>query len=243
MTYEQVLTYWREKSIISDADLAEALQKQSISFSFHSGNMENPHFTPEVFREVFEHETVTSYTGDLRTLYEMHNAKHAYQQFLSAFGEGRALDENLILRFHKLLTKNTYDSRRYELGERPGIYKQHDYVTGKHDVGAAPEDVAEEMRELLYELKEAPPEKALTVAAFFHVKFENIHPFANGNGRCGRLAMNYYLVSQNHPPITIHEEDRKAYFESLEAWDVSQDLEPLKTFLREQCEKTWSRAD
>ncbi|MBR5970091.1 MAG: Fic family protein [Lachnospiraceae bacterium] len=241
MRYEEVLAQWKEKNIISDAALAEALNGQGVSFAYHSGRIENPNITFHDTREIFDHDGVTSYTGDLHTLFEIRNAKDAYEQFLSAFGEGRALDESLILRFHKLLTKNTYDSRRYELGERPGTYKQHDYVTGKHDVGAAPEDVAEEMRELLYELKDAPQEKALTAAAFFHAKFENIHPFADGNGRCGRLAMNYYLVTQNHPPVTIHEEDRKEYFEALEAWDVSQDLQPLKTFLRAQCVKTWTK--
>ena len=82
-----------------------------------------------------------------------------------------------------------------------------------------PEDVPEEMAELLAELQEIKPENALTSAAFFHAKFENIHPFADGNGRTGRLAMNYFLVLHNHPPIIIHEEDRKKYYAAWEAWD------------------------
>ena len=65
------------------------------------------------------------------------------------------------------------------------------------------------MTELLDELKDIPAEKALTAAAYFHAKFENIHPFADGNGRTGRLAMNYFLVCHDHPPVIIHEEDRK----------------------------------
>ena len=53
--------------------------------------------------------------------------------------------------------------------------------------------------------------------------------------------MNYLLVLYGHPPITIHEEDRKGYFEALEAWDNRQELEPLVQFLRWQTEKTWER--
>ena len=140
-----------------------------------------------------------------------------------------------------MLTKNTYDARRWQLGERPGEYKKHDYVTGREEIGAPPEDVKEEMDELLEDLTDFPPEKVLTAAAFFHVKMENIHPFADGNGRTGRLAMNYLLVRNDHPPVIIHEEDRKAYYDALEAWDTAQDLTPMLSFLKEQTEKTWAK--
>ena len=97
------------------------------------------------------------------------------------------------------------------------------------------------MGELLAELQDLSPENALTAAAYFHAKFENIHAFADGNGRTGRLAMNYLLVLQGHPPIIIHEEDRKEYYAALEAWDDRQDLAPLRDFLKSQTEKTWER--
>ena len=114
-------------------------------------------------------------------------------------------------------------------------------MTGREEIGAAPEDVAEEMDELIAELQEVTDEKALIAAAYFHAKFENIHPFADGNGRTGRLIMNYLLVLHNHPPIVIHEEDRRAYFAALEAWDSVQDLQPLVAFLKEQTGKTWQK--
>lgn len=44
-----------------------------------------------------------------------------------------------------------------------------------------------------------------------------------------------------HPPITIHEEDRKGYYKALGAWDSVQDLQPFKCFLREQEAKTWGK--
>ena len=127
------------------------------------------------------------------------------------------------------------------MGERPGEYKCHDYVTGREEVGAAPEDVADEVRELLEELRDVASENVLTATAYFHAKFENIHPFADGNGRVGRLAMNYLLVLHGHPPIIIHEEDRKRYYAALEAWDARQELAPLREFLKEQTEKTWEK--
>ncbi|MCR4722837.1 MAG: Fic family protein [Eubacteriales bacterium] len=49
-----------------------------------------------------------------------------------------------------------------------------------------------------------PKEKALTAAAYFHAKYENIHPFADGNGHTGLLVMNYMLLLNDYPPIIDH---------------------------------------
>ena len=239
--YEKALELWRRKNVQSDAELAEALNGHSIAFAYHSGKIENDRVTYHDTREIFEHDGVTGYTGDLRTLFEIRNAKEAYELFLCAFRDKRPLDEALILEFQLQLTHSTYDTRRWQLGERPGQYKLHDYVTGQNEVGAAPEDVSAEMAELLEELQEIKPDKALTAAAYFHAKFENIHPFADGNGRTGRLAMNYLLVLNGHPPVIIHEEDRREYYEALEAWDRRLELGPLRAFLMAQTVKTWEK--
>ena len=235
--YEKAVRLWREKGIQTDAELAEALNSHSTLFAYHSGKIENENITYHDTREIFEHDGVTGYTGDLRTLFEIRNAKEANERFLTAFQEKHSLDESLIRELQMLLTQNTYDTRRWQLGERPGEYKHHDFVTGKEEIGAAPEEISE----LLLELQEVENRSALTAAAYFHAKFENIHPFADGNGRVGRLAMNYFLGLQDHPPVIIHEEDRKGYYAALEAWDVRQDLEPLREFLKGQTGKTWEK--
>ncbi len=239
--YEKAVVLWQSREIKTDAELAEVLSGHSIAFAYHSGKIENEKITYHDTREIFEHDGVTSYTGDLRTLFEIRNGKAAYELFLLAFQERRSMDEAFIKELQEKLTQSTYDTRRYQLGERPGEYKRHDFVIGREEIGALPEDVEEEMQELLDELADIPDSKALTAAAYFHGKFENIHPFADGNGRTGRLAMNYFLVLHNHPPVIIHEEDKKAYYEALEAWDRDQELEPLLVFLRQQTIKTWEK--
>ena len=239
--YDRIIALWQQKNIKSDAQLAEVLNSHSIAFAYHSGKIENEHITYHDTREIFEHDWVTSYTGDLRTLFEIRNARDANEELLSAFNNRVPLDEALLRRFQFLLTQNTYDTRRWKLGERPGTYKKNDYVTGRFEIGALPEDVEEEMKELLGEVKEIPRGKILIAAAYFHVKFENSHPFANGNGRTGRLCMNYLLLMNDHPPIIIHEEDRREYYSALEAWDEGQDLAPMTKFLRQQTVKTWEK--
>ena len=239
--YEEAVSLWRQKNITTDAELAEALNGHSIAFAYHSGRIENERITFHDTREIFEHDGVTSYTGDLRTLFEISNAKDANELLISSFQKKLPLDEALVKAFHRKLTQKTYDTRRWQMGERPGEYKLHDYVTGKNEIGAFPEDVSEEMGELLEELADIPEDKALTAAAYYHAKLENIHPFADGNGRTGRITMNYFLLLHGHPPIIIHEEDRKAYYSALEAWDERQELTPLTDFLREQTVKTWAK--
>lgn len=239
--YERIVAMWKRKSIETDAELAEALNEHSIAFAYNSSKIENDRVDYYDTREIFEHDGVTNYTGDLRTLFELRNAREAYEFFLESFGKCSLFDEEFIMQLQEHLTKNTYDTRRWQNGERSGEYKKHDYVTGRNEVGALPEDVHEEMAELMEELQDIDEKNALTAAAYFHAKFENIHPFADGNGRTGRLAMNYFLVMHNHPPVIIHEEDRKEYYQSLEAWDTKQDLNHLKQFLKEQTEKTWEK--
>lgn len=75
--YEKAVALWRQKNITNDAELAEALNGHSIAFAYHSGKIENEKITYHDTREIFEHDGVTSYTGDLRTLFEIRNAKEA----------------------------------------------------------------------------------------------------------------------------------------------------------------------
>ena len=71
------------------------------------------------------------------------------------FGDGwMDIDQLFLTRLQYELTKNTYDDRRYSIGERPGEYKKHDYVTGCEEVGALPAEAEFEMSELLSDLAE-----------------------------------------------------------------------------------------
>ena len=140
--YERALELWRRKNNATDAELAEALNAFAIVIAYHSGKIENENITYHDTREIFEHDGVTAYTGNLRTLFEIRNAKDAYELFLCAFRNRRPLDETFVKELQFCLTKNTYDTRRWQLGERPGEYKRHDYVTGREEIGAAPEDLS-----------------------------------------------------------------------------------------------------
>lgn len=241
MTYESILDFWKKQNIKNANELASVLSSYSVNFAYNSGKIENDEITYHDTREVFDKDGVTSYTGSTKTLFEIQNSKAAYERMLSAFDDKQIVDEEFLKGIQMILTNGTYDERRYQIGERPGEYKHHDYVTGKNEVGASVEDVQEEVCELLDELTDIDDKNVLVAAAYFHAKFENIHPFSDGNGRVGRLLMNYILLIHNHPPITIHEEDRKDYYNALEKFDEELNLNSLIDFLKSQLVKTWEK--
>lgn len=241
MDYKDIVVFWKGKKIKTAAELSAILDSYSINFAYHSGKIENDRITYYDTRDIFTKDGVSSYTGDLRTLFEIRNAKNAYELILNAFEEQQPITEDFVKQIQEVLTVNTYDSRRYQLGERPGQYKLGDYVTGRKEVGALSEDVPAEMSELLEDISDVDNANALVAAAYFHAKFENIHPFSDGNGRTGRLLMNYFLLLHDHPPIIIHEEDRKAYYEALEQYDEEIEISLLVDFLVHQTEKTWDK--
>ena len=240
--YDEIVLTWKNQKLRSAAELEAALNGYVIQFAYHSGKIENPQITYNDTREIFDHDGVTNYTGDVRTIFEIRNAKDAAHLIFDAFDHREPITTDLLLRVHYELTKNTYDARRWQVGERPGMIKQHDYVTGRYEVGCAPEDAAAELGTLLEEIRQAPLHTnthVFTAAAYFHARFENIHPFSDGNGRVGRLAMNYFLLLHDHPPVVIHEEDKDLYYQSLEAYDTNEELVPLKLFLKAELVKTW----
>ena len=121
--YEKAVMLWKSKNITNGDELSAALNGQSIAFAYHSGKIENENITYNDTREIFDRDGVTSYTGDLKTLFEIRNAKEAYEYLLVCCNERKPVDEALIKTFQFKLTQNTYDERRWRLGERPGEYK------------------------------------------------------------------------------------------------------------------------
>ena len=148
-----------------------------------------------------------------------------------------------MLEVHRILTEGTYDDIRFKKGERPGTYKKGDYVVGKDEIGLDAANVKKEILNLLDEINNNKSSDYLTIGAYFHLVFESIHPFADGNGRVGRTLLNYYFMINGIKPLIIYDEDKKLYYECLRAFDERQDIEPFKKFLEYEQEKTWSKKE
>lgn len=80
--------------------------------------------------------------------------------------------------------------------------------------------------------------KPIVLAAIIHNQFEHIHPFQDGEGRVGRLLLNFILIKKNYPPINILLEDRQEYYKTLQQYSKNDDLKPTLKFLINQYKKT-----
>ena len=124
------------------------------------------------------------------------------------------LSERFIKQLHGALKAGTSDSRKdwFAVGD----YKRLPNEVGGRDT-TLPEDVAAEMRKLITDYN-AVPEKSLEEIIDFHVRFESIHPFQDGNGRVGRLIMFKECLRNNIVPFIISEDLKMFYYRGLHEW-------------------------
>ena len=243
--YTDAITYWQSLKIDSKEKLENALDNFRILFAYNSGAIENAEITYHDTREIFENGKVISFTGNLRTIFEISNQKTCYEYLLDKIIKKEKISESLIKKVHELLTIGTYDERRYiSNGERPGEYKKHDYVTGREEVGTSANEVAKEIENLVNEVNSVNTndvENIIKIATYFHNKFENIHAFADGNGKVGRTLTNYILMTNNMPPLIVYDEDKKYYYAALEKYDKEDDIKSMIEFFKYEMEKTWKK--
>lgn len=242
MKYQEIINAWRTKKINTEAALEQALHNFRIIFAYNSGVIENPEISYHNTREIFENGKVINFTGDIRTVFEMQNQKKCYDFLVGKIIKKEIVSPELIKKIHYELMQGTYDERRWERGERPGQYKIHDYIVGDNQ-GAMPDEVAGEIEELCDEIKDIPDkgENIFKTAAYIHCKFENTHPFADGNGRVGRTLMNYYLMIHDYPPLVIYNETKKKYYDALSHYDQTGEITPFVSYMKESMEMTWER--
>ena len=242
--YDQAVSLWRSFSIASEKQLDQHLNSFRVLFAYNSGKIEDMEITFYDTKAIFEgRRRVTNFTGNPKALLEQQNQKLCYELLKSKIIKREPLSIDLILDVHQAMMGGTYDAHTFvENGERPGSFKKHDYITGVHEVGSVPENVANDMKGLLDEITAYAGEQVLKTAAYFHAKFEFIHPFADGNGRVGRTLLNYFLMTHGHPPLIIYYEDKNLYYECLERYDQAEELNPLYKFLQYETGKAWEKA-
>lgn len=243
--YDDICKIWSTYIINEPGDVDKYLSDFKILFAYHSNKIENNEVTYHNTRDIFEKGTVSGFTGDIRTLFELRNQKLGYEFLCNSISAKSKITKEFLLHTHKILMNNCYDDERYaEKGERPGTFKKRHYVVGRFEEGSHPDLVEDEIANLLSEIGSfdyTDHKKVLKAAAYFHCVFENIHPFADGNGRTGRTLLNYFLLINNHPPLIIYEEDKSLYFECLEKFYTSDSIDSMVSFLEYCVEKTWRR--
>lgn len=142
--------------------------------------------------------------------------------------------EGINVSYHRTLADFYNNALKDGQKITPWFIKKHDYCIGVCDTGTEPAEVESQVTELCELLEEKKDSDTLKLAAVFHCLFESIYPFADGNGRVGRWLLNYLLVSRNHPPVIIMNDNKEDYYLALEEFDRTEDPLPMYDFLKSQ---------
>jgi Fic family protein len=184
-----------------------------IDFAYNSNHMEGSRLTHEQTRWIFETKTIGSLGEDTPVDDVVETANHFRCLDIVIETAGAALTESYIKRLHAQLKSGTSDSRKawFAVGE----YKRLDNVVGEMETCPA-KDIPREMAKLLAWWKGA--DKTLANLLDLHVRFEQIHPFQDGNGRVGRLILLKECLKYNITPFIIADDMRKFYYLGLQEW-------------------------
>ena len=189
----------------------------AIAFTYNSNAIEGSTITLEEAREII-HDKISP-NKPLRDVKE--TEAHA-KVFLEMLEKKEKITNNLILMWHKEIFGQTKS-------DISGIYR--DYLVKVGDYLAPDwQDVKSLMNDLINHINDKKNQKInpVELSARAHYRFEKIHPFGDGNGRIGRLIMNYILWHKNYPMLIIEYKKRKSYYKVLKK---SED-EFVKYFIR-----------
>ena len=199
--------------------------KTQIELTYNSNHIEGSSLTHEQTRYIFETNTLGTETGSINVDDVIETANHFRLVSLIIDNAKSVLTEEFIKQLHLILKNGTNASRKewFAVGDYKKLPNE---VGGRNTV--IPEEVSDKMKELLnkYNAKEKINFEDILD---FHVKFEKIHPFQDGNGRVGRLIIFKECLKHNIVPFIIEDDLKMFYYRGLTEWKTE------KGYLRDTC--------
>ena len=190
--------------------------KTQIELTYNSNHMEGSRLTHDQTRYIFETNTIGIENEIINVDDVVETANH-FRCIDIIIDQAKApLSEKLIKQLHLTLKNGTSDSRKewFSVG---------DYKKLPNEVGGiettAPEEVPANIRKLLAEYN-SKRNKTIDDIINFHVNFERIHPFQDGNGRIGRLIMFKECLKYNIVPFIIEDNLKLYYYRGLKEWNT-----------------------
>lgn len=188
--------------------------KTQIELTYNSNHMEGSRLTHDQTRFIFETNTIGVEDGVLNVDDILETTNHFRCVDLIIEKAGKTLTEKFIKELHGILKSGTSDARKdwFEVGD----YKRLPNEVGGRST-SSPENVAQDMKELIhcYNTKNAITFEDILD---FHVSFERIHPFQDGNGRVGRLIAFKECLKHNIVPFIIEDDMKMYYYRGLSEW-------------------------
>lgn len=189
--------------------------KTQIELTYNSNHIEGSRLTREQTRYIFETNTIGLENEVLNVDDIIETTNHFRCIDMIIDHANATLTEKLIKELHLTLKNGTSDSRKEWFAV--GAYKKLPNEVGGMET-SLPEEVVDKMKHLLTEYN-AKNDKTFEDILEFHVQFERIHPFQDGNGRVGRLIMFKECLKYHIVPFIIEDDLKMFYYRGLKEWD------------------------
>ncbi len=192
--------------------------------TYHSNAIEGSTLTyAETYAILYNDNSFKIEGKEPREIYEAINHKRAFELVFENIQSNEQFDERFIKKVNKTINEN--------IKETDGYRKVQVFIRGSEHIPPEPEKVPNLMNYYVYNYNNDAQDLFNKIAKY-HIEFEKIHPFEDGNGRTGRLLINYELIKNNQAPVVISKDDRVKYFEFLRTGDEL----GLADWLRELCD-------
>ena len=188
--------------------------KVQIELTYNSNHIEGSRLTHEQTRFIYETNTIGMNDGVMNVDDILETVNHFRCIDLIIENATRPVSEAMIKQLHRILKNGTSDSRKEWFAV--GTYKKLPNEVGGKET-TPPEQVAEQIKALLASYNQKQHVTLQDLLAF-HVAFETIHPFQDGNGRVGRLLLFKECLRFNMTPFIIDEELKLFYYRGLQKW-------------------------
>ena len=203
---------------LTEGELERLNEEFVVEYTYNSNAIEGNTLTLRETDLVLRGLTVDS--KPLKDHLEAVGHKDAFDFVRELVKENAPLSEHNIKQIHYLVLADKKQDR--------GVYRRVPvHIMGAHHEPAQPYLIEPKMEQLLQAYKD-DTEHIITKLARFHIEFEGIHPFIDGNGRTGRLLVNLELMKAGYPPIDIKFKDRMKYYDAFDAYHVKHNLSVME---------------
>ena len=196
--------------ILSNKNYLEDLITRS---TYHSNAIEGSTLTyAETYAILYNDNSFKIEGKEPREIYEAINHKKALELVFKNLENDENFDERFIKKLNETINRDIKDTEGYRTVQV--------FIQGSEYIPPEPEKVPNLMMYYIYNYNH-DEQDIFNKIARYHIEFEKIHPFEDGNGRAGRLLINYELLKNNLSPVVISKDDRVKYFEFIRKNDSS----------------------
>lgn len=218
MQIDRKKTELDSKRPLTEGEASRLYEEFAVEYTYNSNAIEGNTLTLRETDMVLSGLTIDR--KPLKDHLEAVGHKEAFDFVSELVKENTPLSESIIRQIHYLVLADKREDR--------GVYRKISVrIMGAHNELVQPYLIQPRMEQLLYNYAEST-EHIVTKLARFHIEFESIHPFIDGNGRTGRLLVNLELMKAGYPPIDIKFTDRMAYYNAFDDYHVKHNLSSME---------------